>query len=630
MKKTLSAFFLLTFFLVGYAQERTTKDVKQPPRETKGTGGNNSTTTSGGVGISVDLGSIFRSIKKNKNCNQVEIVFPVNKSKFTTDNTSAPVFRWKSSKPELVSSYKVELVVINGKEKNILYRGETGQTQFSWPEEVAWRGRSGDAEKLKFEFYVMAISTNADKCGNDIGSIEFTATTENPTVEETVVTDTIANATITKTSGFEAEYSGATGGVQKTGGFEAEYSGATGGSTRTDQNGIIALTPRNGMSYKKEKLPDFTWRMIESTLESPNYTLEISEVLPDGKNERVFVRENIKETKLSAKEISSKLKNDAQYVWKVTDASSGTSSNPSFFSTGSCDVDLRITNETIECLGYEGTLRKFKICFSSTYQSSTGDLTFVNPLSGLFVYDQLNNPLSATLVGSNTTLQAQVGSTSNTVNYCFEVLVNSSVTSIGFGLQGDDLDPTPVTCQPGASLNIDQLPSCLCDDCDSIKLDYSNFAVSPQGTAGNQYNISGNITANVPIYGVEIQIQTYSYTAAPAACSNGVTSIEESGMILLPSTSINNVTNLQLFNETQSGSPNTNNNAGKVVKYMSTSPINGAVPINLTVGLPGPLPGFDATCCTMNYRVCVKIKVFYDKEGCKSCTFTKCIDFSNK
>jgi len=227
-------------------------------------------------------------------------------------------------------------------------------------------------------------------------------------------------------------------------------------------------------------------------------------------------------------------------------------------------------------------------------------------------------------------LVTQTGATTSTVNYCFEVLVNSSVTSIGFGLQGDDLDPSPVTCQPGASLVIDELPNCLCDDCDKTTLDYSNFTVSPQGIAGNQYNIAGNITANVPIYGVEIQIQSYSYTAAPAACSNGVTSIEESGMILLPSTSINNVTNLQLFNETQSGSPNTNNNASKTVKYISTSPLSGAIPVNLTVGLPGPLPGFDATCCTMNYRVCVKIKIFYDKEGCKSCSFTKCIDFTNK
>ncbi len=347
--------------------------------------------------------------------------------------------------------------------------------------------------------------------------------------------------------------------------------------------------------------------------------------MPTGTTESIFIRENIKETRLSAKEVVSKLKDDAQYVWKVSETFTGISSNPSFFTTGSCDVDLQLTNETIECLGYEGDNRRYKICFSSTYQSTTGDLTFTNTGSGLFVYDQSNNPLSATLVS----LQPQPGPT-NTVNYCFEVLVNPGVTSIGFGLQGDDLDPTPITCQPGASLMINDLPNCLCDDCDSINLDYSNFTVSPQGTAGNQYNIAGNITANVPIYGMEIQIQTYSYTAAPAACSNGVTSIEESGMILLPSTSINNVTNLQLFNETQSGSSSTNNNVSKTVKYLSTSPINGPIPINLTVGLPGPLPGFDATCCTINYRVCVKIKVFYDREGCKSCTFTKCIDFTNK
>ncbi|MDZ4148611.1 MAG: hypothetical protein U1C58_10035 [Flavobacteriaceae bacterium] len=623
MKKTLSTFLLLTFFSIGFAQEGTTKDVKQPPRETKSTNNTNSTTTTGGVGISLDLGGIFRSIKKNKNCNQVEIVFPVNKSKFTTDNTDALIFRWKSSKPELVSSYKIELVSIEGKEKTILYQGETNQTQFSWPEEVAWHGDTA-AGKVKYEFYVMAIANNADKCGNDVDGNEFSATTENPVVADTDEDLTHDSIKIPPQDGKNQTREVGAGQITEI--LKRQYQDTV---IQNNKDKIIALTPRNHASFKKEKLPDFTWS-VDRIIEYPNFKIEISEILPNGSTEVIFVRDNIKESRLLAKEVISKLKNDAQYSWKVSETSTGLSSNPSFFSTGSCDVDLQITNETIECLGYEGGNRKYKICFSSTYQSSTGDLTFANSGSGLFVYDQSNNPISATLVGSNTSLQTQIGSATSTVNYCFEVLVNAGVTSIGFGLQGDDLDPTPVTCQPGASLNIDRLPSCLCDDCDSINLDYSNFTVSPQGTAGNQYNIAGNITANVPIYGMEIQIQTYSYTAAPAACSNGVTSIEESGMILLPSTSINNVTNLQLFNETQSGSSSTNNNASKSVKYLSTTPLNGPVPINLTVGLPGPLPGFDATCCTMNYRVCVKIKIFYDREGCKSCTFTKCIDFTNK
>ncbi|PKP41842.1 MAG: hypothetical protein CVT96_06540 [Bacteroidetes bacterium HGW-Bacteroidetes-13] len=605
MKKLILLYFLM-LGIVSTGQINPDGTVKQPPRETK-TNPRNPTSTSGSIGIGIDLGGIIRSIKRNKNCNQVEVVFPPNKSKYITDKTNPPIFRWKSSKSDLVQFYKVELVRIDGKEKTILYQGETDQTQFSWPDEVSWRSEA--AGKIKYEFYVMAVAKNADTCGNDVDGIEFSTTTENPVVADTNEDET-PDGTTQK------------GGKALADTVKGDLTLGVGQSQKTDK--IIAITPRNNASFKKEKLPDFTWR-VDRIIENANFKIEISEVLPTGTTESIFIRENIKETRLSAKEVVSKLKDDAQYVWKVSETFTGISSNPSFFTTGSCDVDLQLTNETIECLGYEGDNRRYKICFSSTYQSTTGDLTFTNTGSGLFVYDQSNNPLSATLVS----LQPQPGPT-NTVNYCFEVLVNPGVTSIGFGLQGDDLDPTPITCQPGASLMINDLPNCLCDDCDSINLDYSNFTVSPQGTAGNQYNIAGNITANVPIYGMEIQIQTYSYTAAPAACSNGVTSIEESGMILLPSTSINNVTNLQLFNETQSGSSSTNNNASKTVKYLSTAPINGPIPINLTVGLPGPLPGFDATCCTINYRVCVKIKVFYDREGCKSCTFTKCIDFTNK
>jgi hypothetical protein len=610
-------FLCISSFVFG--QVNPDGSVKQPPRETK-TETRTPTSTSGSIGIGIDLGGIIRSIKRNKNCNQAEVVFPPNKSKYITDKTNPPLFRWKSSKPDLVQFYKVELVKIDGKEKIILYQGETEQTQFSWPEEVAWHGDTA-AGKIKYEFYVMAVAKNADTCGNDVDGIEFTTTTENP-----VLADTKENLNQQSQDGKnQIQDKKTVGAGQITEILKRQYQDTV---IQNNQNKIIALTPRNRGSFKRDQLPDFTWR-VDRIIEYPNFKIEISEILPNGSTEIVFAKEGIKESRLPAKEVVSKLKENAQYSWKVSETSTGLSSNPSFFTTGSCDVDLQITDETIECLGYEGENRKFRICFSSTYQSSTGDLTFANAGSGLFVYDQSNNPISATLVGSNSSLQTQVGSTTSSVNYCFEVLVNPSVTSIGFGLQGDDLDPTPVTCQPGASLNLDQLPSCLCDDCDKTTLDYSNFSVSQQGSAGNQYNIAGNITANVPIYGIEIQIQTYSYTASPAACSNGVTSIEESGMILLPATSINNVTNLQLFNESASGSSSTNNNASKTVKYLSTTPLNGAIPINLTVGLPGPLPGFDATCCTMNYRVCIKVKVFTDRGGCKSCTFTQCIDFTN-
>ncbi|GAB1473181.1 hypothetical protein MASR2M69_06220 [Bacteroidota bacterium] len=48
----------------------------------------------------------------------------------------------------------------------------------------------------------------------------------------------------------------------------------------------------------------------------------------------------------------------------------------------------------------------------------------------------------------------------------------------------------------------------------------------------------------------------------------GVTSLEESGMLLIPSTTINNSSAVQMLNENISGSLSTNNNASKTIKLL--------------------------------------------------------------
>ncbi|MFC2128128.1 hypothetical protein ACFLRU_07130, partial [Bacteroidota bacterium] len=318
------------------------------------------------------------------------------------------------------------------------------------------------------------------------------------------------------------------------------------------------------------------------------------------------------------------------YKWKVTELTTGTTSNYNFFNFTNCDIDFSISNEEIECLGYEGEDRKYKICFDATYVSPSGDLTYVNASSGLSVYDQTYATLSYTMVSPNPTLVTQVGATSSTVSYCFEVTVSNSVTSIGFGLQGDDLDPSPITCQPGISLIIDELPDCICDECEDIELSFDNFTISPNGTSGNQFNFDGDINVNVPIYGIEFQIQEYTYSASPSACSEGVSNLEESGMILMPGTTINGSTSLELSNETISGSALSNDSATKNIKYSSGSAMSGSIPVNLTIGLPGPISGLDPSCCTLSYTVCIRVKVFYEESNCKSCVFTHCFNFNNQ
>lgn len=411
---------------------------------------------------------------------------------------------------------------------------------------------------------------------------------------------------------------------------------------------LVNVFPKNNENFQVgQEIEKFTWSVIGERIMQPKYLFEVSKISSNRQVQWMFsghttkttltVDELMKQNSSSAR-VSERLRHkdrtiftEGQYRWKVTEISTGISSNPSFFNFSNCEIDFAISNEEIECLGYEGADRKFKICFDSTYSSTSGDLTFLNPSSGLTVYDQTYASISFTLVSPNPTLLTQIGATTSTVSYCFEVMVPNSVTSIGFSLQGDDLDPSPFSsCQPGVSALFNDLPDCLCDECEDIELSFDNFNISLNGATGNQFNFNGNINVNVPIYGIEFQIQSYSYTASPSACTEGVSSIEESGMFLMPGTTINSSSTLQLFNETASGNPGSNDNATKDIKYTSNSPLTGPIPVNLTIGLPGPISGLDPSCCTIVYTVCIKVRVYLEEGNCKSCVFTHCFEFNNQ
>ena len=398
-----------------------------------------------------------------------------------------------------------------------------------------------------------------------------------------------------------------------------------------NQRKIILVTPKNNSSFEElSAMPNFTWKIIGERIMQPKYGVTVEKVSSNSRKISRTYFETSNKTVLNPKAIFKDAPENGSYKWKVTELTTGTTSNYSFFNFSNCEIDFSITNEEIECLGYEGSDRKFKICFDVTYSSPNGDLTYVNPGSGLSAYDQSYGILSPTLVSPNPTLINQIGTTTSTVSYCFEVLVDNTVTQIGFGLQGDDLDPSPIVCQPGVSMNFDELPDCICDECEEIELSFDDFNISLNGASGNQFNFNGNINVNVPIYGIEFQVQSYSYTANPSACSEGVSKVEESGMFLMPGTTINGSTSLQLANETASGSALSNNNATKNIKYTSNAPLSGPIPVNLTIGLPGPISGLDSSCCEMVYTVCIKVLVFYEEGNCKSCVFTHCFEFNNQ
>jgi len=174
---------------------------------------------------------------------------------------------------------------------------------------------------------------------------------------------------------------------------------------------------------------------------------------------------------------------------------------------------------------------------------------------------------------------------------------------------------------------IDTVKACLCRDCDKLNW---NFNLSATKVSNNKYNLTGSLGVNLPIYGVEFQVQSYIYSSSPAACTNGVTCLEESGMFLIPATTINNSTAFQMLNENISGSSSTNNNASKTIKLLSSSILPNPIPVRLTIGLPGTIPGLPPGCCSIKYRVCIKATVYYDAEHCKSCTIIRCFEFNNQ
>jgi hypothetical protein len=230
---------------------------------------------------------------------------------------------------------------------------------------------------------------------------------------------------------------------------------------------VVKTTISKAVVKSTKDIGEFSWEFVGEKVEKPQYVVEVKLLDKNGKPIQTFT-EKTNGTKISAKSV---LKTDkivpGNYQWQVIETTSGICSSIMYFSSEPCQINFSIDSTNIECLGYEGTNIRYEICFNSTYQSSTGDLTYTSSGSGFSVWDQVSNPIVPV---SAPLLVMQPGSPMNTVHYCFEVVVPASVSQIGFGLQGDDLNPTPIECKPGVSNTIDSLPSCKCTDCDSIQM----------------------------------------------------------------------------------------------------------------------------------------------------------------
>ncbi|MEJ7693430.1 SdrD B-like domain-containing protein [Daejeonella sp.] len=134
------------------------------------------------------------------------------------------------------------------------------------------------------------------------------------------------------------------------------------------------------------------------------------------------------------------------------------------FYANSCDANLALKLISVECLSSADGNTKYRVCVSSTYTSSVYNLTYSNAGSGFKAYHPSYSPVY-TVSNITPALQVQNSGLPTTVIYCFDLSVPTGQTAVKIGLQGDDKDPGPIVCQPGAELDV-RLSNCIPPSCD--------------------------------------------------------------------------------------------------------------------------------------------------------------------
>jgi hypothetical protein len=391
---------------------------------------------------------------------------------------------------------------------------------------------------------------------------------------------------------------------------------------------LVSGWEEKSKSFKHdEKVPPLTWQWLKKTPVQSNYLLTIKRRTETGAV-TIFNKE-VEGNSFDANEVFEKYKNELgneTFIWSVKDLVTGQNTEYRSVIMSPCNINSYLTDFEIACNGYVGINREFNVCFNSNFQSSTGNLSFAQFFAGLKVTDP-SSGLPLAISGLTPSLTPQTGNGSLTVqNYCFDVTVPPSTNTLDILLQGDDLNGSGF-CIPAPSAIIDSLPSCLCNDCDELEILFNNISVGTDPSTG-QLNANIDLNVSEDIYGVELQVVSTEYIASPSTCTAGVDALDKSGVFLTPTSTINGQ-NFNLYNETASGSSNSNNSMSKTMKYTSITPMNGTIPLNLTLGLPQPRAGMDADCCQIEYKVCLKVTVFLQDGSCSSCSLTECFKFQN-
>jgi hypothetical protein len=270
--------------------------------------------------------------------------------------------------------------------------------------------------------------------------------------------------------------------------------------------------------------------------------------------------------------------------------------------------------------------------FNSVCSNEFGKYTFAlkaeNPGNGVFNVTSINiagatitslSPSLPTIInpGSINSVTFTGGFTYSGLTYPQAVYATINGTQLGN------------TNLPSSDTEIDSLVACVCHDCDKMVVNLQGVTGNPTSNP-NLFNVNGsvNISGLPAVYGIEMQILSYSYIASPSSCSNGINSVEQSCVFNKIGTSINGLP-VSMMNETVSGLGSSNNGVAKNIKFLSLTPLPSSIPINLNIGLPSPITGLAKDCCKMTHKVCIKIKVFYDRESCKSCSYTYCLPAFN-
>jgi hypothetical protein len=390
--------------------------------------------------------------------------------------------------------------------------------------------------------------------------------------------------------------------------------------------------PADGDEILPGTLPTFTWLPPMPTPQGAEYTLKIVEIIGNqspeaamNMNKAFFERKGIKTTMFQYPGSEKKFEEGRKYAWVI---STGELKSEIFsFSMSSASCGTIVDSIKVECMGWDEntglpqylvTILLTNIPTSPTY-GCNATYTSIATLPAN----------TGTITGINTIPLTITPNNSGSIQFTYSP-PNLSTTSVTFGVFGtwaDDMNNTV-----NLSTVIDTLPSCLCNDCDSASLSAEQVAVSNVSGNPNQYNISGSLAINglpANIQVIEIQVKSFSFTSVPVSCSNGIQQIEHSGVMINPSTTINSV--VPVFQNVMV--PN-NYNASKDIKWIVggsglTQP--ASIPFNLTLGVPAPLPGLPADCCTMDYTVCFKVIVYYGSspDVCRYCEFYFCKTFSN-